>query len=76
MNHHVFQKSFGVQNTIKVNPLIVNMTTVPSGLGTSGSTEINYHIDKIELPNVLDGNSFIKEIQNLPNLAKQWATRK
>ena len=50
------------------------MATAVEGFG--GTAENHFHIDRLELPNVQDVNSFIKELPNLPNLAKQWVTSK
>lgn len=73
-NPKAFMDDIVSKNIVKINPQIVNMATAVEGFG--GTAENHFHIDRLELPNVQDVNSFIKELPNLPNLAKQWATSK
>ena len=46
----------------------------PIAAGTT--VQENYNIAAIELPNVQDVNGFLRDIKNLPNLTKQYMTRK
>ena len=72
-NPKAFLKDIMAQNIVKINPQIVSMA-VPAGFSTGNITENHYNIQSLELHDIHDMNAFIKELPNLPNLAKQWAT--
>lgn len=73
-NPKAFMDNIVSKNIIKVNPQIVDVTAAATS--GSGTVQNNYHIGSMALPNVQDVNGFIRDIQNLPNLAKQYMTKK
>ena len=67
---------FGQNPAGNIKDTVLKMLGSISTNKSSTIVQNSYHIDSIALPNVQDTNGFIRDLQNLPNLAKQYMAKK